>query len=285
LEHLLFAGYLILFAWLVTKVRFFTRSGLAAAQLVSLFLLKVMVGIFYGWIGVYYGNMAQMVDTWMFHYQSLAESKLLLAHPTQYLTDLFESNYNTGYSGFLGAENSWWNNLDVNAFLKLMGIFNIASFGHYYIDVIFYTFITLFGPIALYRVLNDYFTGKRIAVLLAVFFIPSFIYWCSGLHKEGLLFNGIALIIYTFYFGWKEHKVTWKRIAAVVISVLTLLVFRNYMIMVMLPALVAWAVARKLRWKPIITFSVMYSFFIVLFFTDSCTIKAGSAGSGRKIRP
>ena len=84
MEHLLFAGYLIVFAWLVTKVRFFTSAGLTAAQLVSIFLMKVMAGIFYGWVGVYYGDMARMVDTWAFHYERLAETKLLLSDPAQF---------------------------------------------------------------------------------------------------------------------------------------------------------------------------------------------------------
>ena len=73
MEYLLFAGYLVLFAWLVTKVKFFTRAGLTNPQLIIIFLLKVMAGILYGWIGIYYGSMAQMVDTWGFHYYSLQE--------------------------------------------------------------------------------------------------------------------------------------------------------------------------------------------------------------------
>lgn len=266
MEHLLFAGYLILFAWLVTKVRFFTQTRLTAAQLISVFLVKVMAGIFYGWVGVYYGDMAQMVDTWSFHYQSLDEGKLLLAHPVAFLSTLFQSGYTTGYSGFLGAENSWWNDLDVNVMLKLLGIFNLASFGHYYINVIFYSFLTFFGPVALFRVFQNYFPGKRISVLLAVFMIPSFIYWTSGLHKEGLLFNGIALIIYVIYFGWKEHSITWKRILAVLISALTLLALRNYMLLMMIPALLSWTVARKLKRRALPVYISIYFLFAVLFF-------------------
>lgn len=267
LEHLLFAGYLILFSWLVTHTRFFTRSGLTAAQLVIIFLLKIMAGIFYGWIGVYYGDMAQMVDTWSFHYQSITESQLLRTHPLHYFSDLFQSGYSAGYSGFLGDQNSWWNDLDVNVILKLFGVFNLLSFGHYYINVIFYSFLTLFGPIAMYRVFTDYFKGKQVLVLIAVFFIPSFLYWTSGLHKEGLIFNSIAFIIYVFYFGWKKRRVTLKQAAVVAFSLLLLLALRNYIVLVMLPALLAWAVAEKIRWKPALIYSLIYLAFGIFFFT------------------
>ena len=81
---MLFAAFLIFFAWLVTKVGFFRKSGLTNSQLVILFLLKVMAGIFYGWIGVYYGEMAQMIDTWAYHQESLQEYELLLSNPAEF---------------------------------------------------------------------------------------------------------------------------------------------------------------------------------------------------------
>ena len=61
MEYLLFVAYLVTFAWLVTKVKFFTRSGITQSQLIILFLVKVMAGIFYGWIGIYYSSLAQML--------------------------------------------------------------------------------------------------------------------------------------------------------------------------------------------------------------------------------
>jgi hypothetical protein len=63
LYYLLFAGYLCLFAWLLTRLGFFQKSGLTNAQLVILFLLKVMAGIFMDG-SVSYGQYAYMYDTY-----------------------------------------------------------------------------------------------------------------------------------------------------------------------------------------------------------------------------
>ena len=155
MEYLLFTGYLILFAWLVTKVKFFTLSGLTKPQLVIFFLLKVIAGIFYGWIGVYYGGLAQMLDTWGFHTNSIAEYKLLFSNPGEYFTNLFHNPYQGGVEKFLGIKDSYWNDAKGNFFIKFLSVFNIFSQGYYYINVIFYSFVTLFGPIALYRVMKD----------------------------------------------------------------------------------------------------------------------------------
>jgi hypothetical protein len=127
LEHyLLFAAYLILFAWLVTKVKFFASSGFTNSQLVIIFLLKVMTGIFYGWIGVYYGQMAQMIDTWAYHVESLQEYKLLTTHPIDFFTSLFHNRYEGGYTNFMITHNSWWNDIKATFLIKIMAIFNLA---------------------------------------------------------------------------------------------------------------------------------------------------------------
>jgi hypothetical protein len=118
----------------------------------------------------------------------------------------------------------------------------------------------------LYRVFRDYFAHSRIPVLLGIFFIPSFLYWTSGLHKEGLLFNSIALTIYVCYFGLKQGSFGWRRVAVVLLSLLVLLVLRNYIVMLLLPALLAWLAAQRLPWKPVLTFSFIYLLFAAFFF-------------------
>ena len=93
----MFVAYLVLFAWLVTKIRFFTTTGLSNSQLIILFLLKLMAGIFYGWIGTYYGGLAQMYDTWSYHGESIAEYHLLQSDPQEYITNLFRNTYGGRY--------------------------------------------------------------------------------------------------------------------------------------------------------------------------------------------
>ncbi|HZH94521.1 MAG TPA: hypothetical protein VEY06_01500, partial [Flavisolibacter sp.] len=220
MEHLLFAAYLILFAWLVTKVKFFKQSGLTSAQLIIFFFLKVLAGIFYGWIGVYYGELAQMVDTWGYHYESLKEYQLLLDDPSDFFSSLFKTTYDTGYSGFLTSGNSWWTDLKSNSLLKVLALFNLFSFGNYYVNLVFFSFITLFGPIAIYRVMKDIFPTKKMVVLAATFLVPSFLYWTSGIHKDGIIFLGFAMIIYHFYFLIKENKLQWHRLLMIILGAL-----------------------------------------------------------------
>src|SRR6185436_14587113 len=141
---------------------------------------------------------------------------------------------------------SYWSDLKGNVFIKILSIFDILSFGNYFINVVFYSFITLFGPIAIYRVMKDAFPGKKIAVLLATFLVPSFLYWTSGIHKEGLIFTGIGLVVYVVYFSTKEKRLGFKRICSLITGLILLLALRNFLIVIIVPAILAWLMA--VRW-------------------------------------
>ncbi len=267
MEYLLFVAFLVLFAWLVTKVKFFRRTGLSQPQLIIIFLLKVMAGIFYGWIGLYYGGLAQMQDTWSYHLNSIQEYHLLSSDPQEYFTNLFRDPYDGGVSKFFGTTDSYWNDLKGNLFIKVLSVFNIFSLGHYYVNVIFYAFITLFGAIAIYRVMMDVFPGRKMAILAATFLVPSFLYWTSGIHKEGLIFTGISLIVYCIYFGTKERKLGYKRVLCLAAGLLLILALRNFLVVILVPAIIAWLIAFRWPKYGLAIFSSLYLLFCVLFFT------------------
>jgi hypothetical protein len=266
-EYLLFVAYLVLFAWLVTKVKFFTRAELTKSQLIILLLLKIIACIFYGWIGTYYGGLAKMNDTWRYHVSSVYEYRLLFSDPGEYLTNLFYTPYENGYAKFFGTSDSYWNDLKGNFFVKTLSVFNMLSFGNYYINGIFYAFITLFGPVAVYRVMTDAFPGKRTPILLATFLIPSFLYWCSGIHKEGFIFTGIGLCMYSIYFGLKDNRWGAKRLLVLFAGLLLIMVLRNFIIITIVPALFTWIIAARFKYRTAKVFAFLYLLFAVLFFT------------------
>ncbi len=268
MEYLLFIGYLVLFAWLTTKTRFFSKTGLSNPQLVIIFLLKVIAGIFYGWMGHFYGGFAQMVDTWNFHHNSLIEYQILQNNPKEYFTTLFIDPYdNDGIAGFFASKNSYWNDLKSNVFTKTLSIIDIFSFGHYYVNVVFYAFISLFGPMAFYRVMTDVFPNQKNLLLVTTFLVPSFLYWSSGIHKEGLIFTGIALIIYHIYFAHKEKKFGIKRWTGIILGLFILLLLRNFILVIIIPAVIAWVISNQWPQYRLASFFSVYLLCVVAFFT------------------
>lgn len=225
-----------------------------------------MAGIFYGWMGLYYGNLAQMVDTWALHNFGLYEYHLLINEPSEYFGNFFRNPYEDGLENFFGSSNSFWNDLKGNMFVKMLSIFDVLSFGHYYINVIFLSFLTFFGPVAFYRVMSNVFPGRKLVILISTFLIPSFLYWTGGIHKEGLLFLAFSLIIYNMYFGGKNGY-RFRNYLGIFGGMLLLLIFRNFLLVIILPAMFAWLLAQKWKTKGVIAFAAVYACFSILFFT------------------
>lgn len=267
MDFLLFVIYLFLFAWLVTKTRFFTATGLSTTTLLSLFLLKVIAGIFYGWMGTHYSGTAQMVDTWNYHAQGIKELEVLFDRPTEYFTNLFHNPYPGGYSKLFASSGSFWNDLKSNIFIKFLSILDLFSQGRYYVNVIFFAYLTLFGPLAIFRVMKEQFPRQEKWILAAIFLCPSFLYWSSGIHKEGLLFLGISLIIYHVYFTIKEKRISGKRTAGVFLGLFLLFTLRNAMLIIVIPALIAWIAALRWNKRIAVTYGIVYLIFFTLFFT------------------
>jgi hypothetical protein len=113
----------------------------------------------------------------------------------------------------------------------------------------------------------DVFPRRRIIVLLSTIFIPSFFYWSSGIIKEGLIFVGIGLIIYHFYFANKERRFSFKRIAGIFFGLFLLLLLRNFIIVIMIPAIIAWLIAYRWPRYSLASFVGIFTLFGILFFT------------------
>jgi hypothetical protein len=102
-------------------------------------------------------------------------------------------------------------------------------------------------------------------IMLGCFIIPSFLFWSSGIHKEGLIFTGIGLITYCIYFATKQK--TWNKENTGNHHRLYYWSFRfAILLLVLVPAIITWLIALRIQKKSLLVFSVVYVVFILLFF-------------------
>ncbi|MCF3111798.1 hypothetical protein LL912_23625 [Niabella sp. CC-SYL272] len=290
MEIFLFAAYLLLFTWCIPKIRFFSNSGLSGFQLAVLFLLKVVAGVIYGWINWRAGGISGSTDTWMLHIESLKETKTLLTYPRQYLVSFFYDGSGTGFENFFTSSASYWNNLKNNTYIRIESVFNCFSFGSYFVNVIFYSFCVFFGVVALYRVMRHHLSGSQLLLITGCFLAPSFLYWTSGLHKDGLTFLALSTIIYIFYFRITSKKPA-QGFLLLLGALLLLFALRNHVLLVLLPALLCWVLARRLPARRVLIFAGVYSLGLIFFFSakylhpalDFPAIVAGKQGAFRAL--
>lgn len=260
--YLLFIFYTIVFCWLITRLKFFKKSGLGNRVFITLFLIRVICGLVNGYINLYYYPISDAIE---FHKQGLAEYHTLFNNPYGYLTNIFHSNYNN-YSNFLESSGSFWNDLRTNIIAKVLSIFNIFSGKNFFINGLFFNFLVFFGAVYFYRVFIKIFPKHQLIIIICTFLLPSVVYFTSGIHRDGLIFLSLSIVIYNIQIIIERKTYLWKNIFLIMIFLGLILLLRNFVFITVVPALIAWLIAERLPKFAFLSFAGVYLITIVLFF-------------------
>jgi len=261
-HYFLFLLYLVVFSFLITRIKFFTNSGINKFLLVALFAIKIFAGLAYAWFYLQ-PNYHTNSDSFRFYAYSLEETNILLTQPLHFFKDIFSYGYTTTGNVFVG-DNSYWNDLKSNIIIKLLAVCNVFSFKNYFINIIFFNFFFFFGLIGFYRVMQSVFTDKKYILIIPVFLIPSFLFWCSGIHKDGLIFSAIGLVFY-FFHQLLQKKFFIKYFIFIILLLALLFFLRNYVALALMIALFTWFIATKTK-KIFLVFVSIYLLVIAAFF-------------------
>jgi hypothetical protein len=225
-------------------------------------VLKVAAGVAYGYYYSTIPNFENSSDSWKFFFDAKGDTKLLFQNPVRYFLSIFDNPYDKDYRHLFSSANSYWNDLKHIYMVKIVSLFNVLSGSRYYVNVIFYSFVTFFGPIAFIRVMNDVFPNKKIIITCSTFLLPSFLFWSSGIHKDGIVFLLMSLLVYVMYFGLKKKKIGLRPIVLICLCLLAIFPVRNHVVLACLPGLFAWWLAEryfKRKWIAFVLVTVISS--------------------------
>ena len=239
----LFIAYAVLFSWLLGKIPFVRKAGLPRPYLIALFLMKIAAGVAYGYIHFNAPGHVGLTDTWKFFYQGSEETAKILQDPYMIIRDILPHEVHHGFGKLFSTDNSYWNDVKHELMVKLAAVLNIFSGSHYYVNVVLYSFLTMAGPVAMYRLLQQQIPGTTLRFLLACC-IPTALFWCSGFHKEGILFNALALIWYIIQGRQEGRRLRFVHYAVLAVSILSILLLRNNIMLPLAPAILGYFIAK-----------------------------------------
>ena len=235
---LLIIFYSTLFIFCLLKISRSYRNYFSTQQVIFSFIIKIAFGLAYGFLfwKLYKGD-----DTWQYHNFSLIEYHNLLYHTADFFFDIrTKANGSASLSSIYDTTNSFWNKLDDVLFIKLLTIFNLFSFGHYFVNVVLFCFLVYLGHFLLFRLLVQYYPKSSWFLTLAIFYNPMPVFWLSGIRKEGIIFLALALVIFYFDKLLKKQGKTVIPVVYIVTGLAVLLVMRNFVVMCLVPSLLGW---------------------------------------------
>lgn len=261
--YFLFIFYGFLFCWLITRIHFFKNSGLSTKVLVILFAIRILSLI----VGCYVNiHVLAISDSLEYQKRGIDQFHLLFQNTGDYFSNMFRTDYPSGYSRFLDDSKSFWNNLRTILVGKMLSVFDLFSFQNFWINTLFYNFLVFFGNVALYKVFIRLFPKDGLPIILCVFLFPSALLYTSMINRDGLIFLSLSMVIYHLFYILNSRLISWKRIWLIGFFLLVILLLRNFVFIILIPAIVAWIIAVKYPKKALITFASVYFLSIIFFF-------------------
>lgn len=232
------------------------NAGLSNEIVLSLFSIKILAGLFVGWVSLKYMPSG---DYWGLNKESLLEWEMLVKDPKNFFTDILFNPYHH-YGGFFGSVGSYWNDLKNNILIKILAVLNNFSQGNYYINSLFLNFFCFLGHIALYKIFISIFPTKKWLIIIGCFLLPSTLFFSSAIHKDLIVFTATAFFSYAMFFlNKKSNKKI--QIAILILSAITLLFIRNYIFLVLVPISIGFYFSNKFPNK---TFKIYFMVFGIL---------------------
>ncbi|MCY7410954.1 MAG: hypothetical protein LH473_11825 [Chitinophagales bacterium] len=264
-EIILLIIYIVLFSAVILKTRFFSNSSLASSQIVFIFIIKIIAGIFYGYVHrIYYGGGDTM--------EYFVESK--------FITDRLADHDYVSFIKLLSGINQrppapdikeyalaigYWNDMSSYFIIRFHAIARLLSFGYYNVHVVFYNFITLVGLLFLFRFFNNMLPSKKYFIAAIIFFFPSVLFFSSGIHKDGVALAALGFILFFIQklnssFSINENEkssLLLQRsfsIIGLLIGLWLMLVVRIFWLLLLIPYVTALIINLRFPKKPLIKY-------------------------------
>ncbi|HRP57953.1 hypothetical protein [Agriterribacter sp.] len=250
-------GFVFLFRWLNHR----KERPVSGKWLTAAFAAKLAAGFAYGYV---YAHYFPVSDSWVYFNESLAEYQNLLTHPSAFFSTGISFSNLTDF--FSTADDAPWSNAGENLLIKLLAVFNVFSGGNYYIDIIFFNALSFWGLYLIYFVARKHIQRNGLLIFCTVFFLPSCLFWNSGIDKDGLIvfFTGVLFYAADYCITVKQ---TVRQLGFGVLSFAFIFLLRNVNALILLPALTAWWISIKLvSARPYLVYLIVYGACVIFFF-------------------
>ena len=272
--------YTVVFCLLIYLLPFFKDGGIKRPVFIIAFLLKIAAGFFLTWIYTRYYPDRQAADI----YKYFDDAKIMFAaykehQYTDYLKMLSGiGNDNTYFNDtYYNHMNHWYRHYDFGTYndnhtiIRFNAFVMLFSSGNFYIHTLFICFACLLGLTALFKTFAPYFTGKEKLLFMALFLIPSVLFWSSGVLKEGLLLFALGFLFYGFFHVFILKKNILRNLICLAVFAFFILINKNYLLLAVLPALLCFLVAYTFKLShPLLFYAGFYilGFFACLLFSN-----------------
>lgn len=274
LELLFSALYVSVCLAIIFRWRFFQIQGINRSWLAWAFVIKVMVGAGVGLLYTYHYKERHLADTFKFFDDSRIMYNMFFINKGYFFRMFTGYEADAGYLlPYYDIMNNWYNKVaifnDYRTQIRINCLMRFFSGGYYYVHSVMFSFLSFVGLTALFRVFVDEIPQKKKILFAGTYFMPSVLFWGSGLLKDGLIFfaTGCTLLFLYRLTSYRTKIALYGFLFLISLIFLMTIKFHNYILL--FPLLVAYGLTMINPQRIFIKFSAITAvYFIALINMD-----------------
>ncbi len=198
-------------------------AGFARKVFWPALILKLCAGIGLGLLYRYYYDGG---DTFYFYSEAQDLANIFFSNTRDYVQFLFQHP---------AADSPEEGSLRTTFLVKVISVFAIFTGSNYWITSLWFSFISFLASFYLFKVVTKYFDQSGVAGALAFLFLPSIIFWSSGIIKESIGLAALFMIASIYLKIMKGEK--WTIFGSLIVLVCLWIVWnlKYYWLAVFLP--------------------------------------------------
>ena len=212
-------------------------------------MLKVFSGIVMTWVYTHYYTSRQTADTFKYFDDSKILFEALFTHPSHFFQMLTGFHADADYLfPYYDSMISWYNKVtpynDNRTVIRLNALMRFFSNGYYQVHNVFFCFLSFAGLTALLKVFIQELPARKKQLFVAVFLLPSVLFWGSGVLKDGFIFFVLGFALY-FYSLFLKNQSKAKYFLLSVFFILLLWITKFHICLAAFPGFVALYLVRS----------------------------------------
>ena len=140
-----------------------------------------------------------------------------------------------------------WGDYQSYFVVRVLGIFNLLSFNTYTASAIFFAVFSFNGIWHMFLTFRALFPHLEKQIANACFFLPSLIFWGSGILKDSLLVCGIGWAFYAAVHVIFLKKKALKSIILLVAASIILMNVKPFVLVALMPSLLIWIIFSRIQ--------------------------------------
>ena len=167
----------------------------------------------------------------------LGNIKLLFIKGENFDESLLKNVYNAGY---FKAENNY-------LVTRIVAVTSFFTFGKYLVSNLFFSMLAFTGVWKLFKFFYEQYPNLHKKLAIAILYLPTFVFWSSGILKDTLCIAALGWITYAIYELFYRKKSIFKNVTILLIFGYLLVILKIYILISYVPFFILFIVMKNVQ--------------------------------------